>query len=152
MTTRAIVRPVVRPICRPVAGALGTPLLGPELLANGGFDSDTVWTKGLSWAIAAGVATIVTPVALSSLTQSVSPTIGATYRVTFTVSGYIGGAASVRFRNSGANVVTFTGVAANGTYTADVVLPGAANEFAIVAPNSLASYSIDNVSLKQVFV
>lgn len=152
MTTRAIVRPVVRPIARAIAGGISSPIIGPEMLANGGFDTDTVWTKGLSWAIAAGVATVTTPVAASALTQAVSPVVGATYRVTFTVSGYVGGAASVRFRNAGANVVTFTSAIANGTYTADVVLTGAADELAIVAPNSLASYSVDNVSLKRVFV
>lgn len=152
MTTRAIVRPVVRPIARPIAGGITSPIIGPEMLLNGGFDTDTVWTKGLSWVIAAGVATVTTPASLSALVQAVSPVVNATYRVTFTISGYVGGAASIRFRNAGANVITFTSAIADGTYTADAVLPSAADEFAIVAPNALASYSVDNVSLKRVFV
>lgn len=139
--------------------ALGMPIgesrggvfaLGPELLANGGFDTDTVWVKGVSWAISAGVATITTPASLSALTQTVSPIVGRLYRVEFTISAYVGGAASIRFRNSGANVVTFTSAIANGTYIAFATLPATANEFSIVAPNSLANYSVDNASLRVV--
>ena len=35
--------------------------LGQELLPNGDFATDTVWTKGVGWTIAAGLATCTTP-------------------------------------------------------------------------------------------
>ena len=32
----------------------GTPVIGPELLVNGNFDTDTSWTKGSGWSISGG--------------------------------------------------------------------------------------------------
>lgn len=57
-----------------------------NMLSNGDFASDTVWTKGAGWTIAAGKATHAGPTA-SSLSQSQSPVAGDFYRLQFTVSG-----------------------------------------------------------------
>lgn len=122
----------------------------PNLILNGDFATDTVWTKGLSWTIAAGVASVNAPAALSALTQSVVLVAGATYEVTVTVTSYTGGSLSVRLRNSGANVVTLGAAVAAGTFKYTGVLTGAANELALVAPNNLAIYSIDNVILRRI--
>src|SRR3990167_2939247 len=59
-----------------------------ELVSNGGFGSDTVWTKN-TWTIAAGVATAT---AISTaLTQSINIQPGTRYVVTFTVATFTGG-------------------------------------------------------------
>ena len=124
--------------------------LGPELLSNGGFLTDTVWVKGLSWTIAANAATVLTPVATSLLSQALALTPGAMYRVQYTVTAYTSGALFVRFTNAGANVTTISSASGLGTVTAMGRLTGAADSLSFVAPNSLAAYSISNVSLRLV--
>lgn len=148
MTTRAIVRPVVRSICRPIAGALGTPLLGPELLANGGFDSDTVWTKGTGWTIAAGQAICTTPGASSLLSQAFVPIVGRTYYAVVVVSSMTAPALSLRFTNAGANVTnTATAIGVSGTFTRLMIPVSAADSFSING-TAAALAAIDSVSLK----
>jgi hypothetical protein len=125
-------------------------LLSAELLTNGSFATDTVWVKGLNWTIAAGVASVSAPAAASRLYQTLTLVVGALYRVEFTISGYVGGAAQVRLTNGGTTGTTFMSAVANGTYVAYAVLAATATELSFVAPNSAAVYSIDNVSLKRV--
>lgn len=89
-------------------------VLGPELVTNGAFDSDTIWTRGGGWSISAGKATFdpTGQSANSDLTQQLSvglvnsgsgglleilnngdyfsrifATNGSTYEMRFTVSG-----------------------------------------------------------------
>src|SRR5690242_1711225 len=86
-----------------------------EKLANTGFDSDTVWTKGANWTISGGVAT-KTSGAQNSITQI--PLVpfngGRIYTVAFTVLNYTGGGFTPVF--SGGVTVTGTTRTANGTY------------------------------------
>lgn len=124
--------------------------LGPELLTNGGFDSDTVWVKGVGWVIAAGIATVTLPAAASGLTQSVSIVAGRTYLTAFTLSGYVGGSIRTRLQNSGVVVSNQPAFLENGIYSTLLVANGAGNEFAFFAPNSQASLSIDSASLRLV--
>lgn len=123
--------------------------LGPELLTNGDFATDTVWTKGVGWTIAAGLATCTTPGAISSLSQPVAFIPGRTYRMTIIVSsmtaaalvprGYLLGAVAF---NIGATIT------AAGTYVR-TVLASSADAFTIDgSPTALAS--VDSVSLRLV--
>lgn len=124
--------------------------LGPELLTNGGFDTDTVWVKGVGWVIAAGLATVTLPAAASGLTQAVSVIAGRTYLASFTLSGYVGGSIRTRLQNSGVMVSNQPSFIANGTYSTLLLATGAGNEFAFFAPNSLSSLSVDSASLRLV--
>ena len=124
--------------------------LGPELLTNGDFATDTVWVKGVGWVIAAGIATVTLPAAASGLTQTVSVTAGRTYLASFTLSGYVGGSIRTRLQNSGVMVSNQPAFVANGTYSTLLVATGAGNELAFFAPNSLASLSVDSASLRLV--
>lgn len=133
------------PMAKPIQYALGS-----ELLTNGDFGVATNWVLGASWAVASGVATVTNPAATSLLSQAIGLTVGALYRVQYTVTSYTGGGLFVRFTNAGASVTTLSSASATGTYTAYAVLIGTADSLSFVAPNSLASYSIDNVSLKKV--
>lgn len=68
--------------------------LGPELVINGGFDTDTNWPKVGNWSIAAGVATassVITPG--SNIRQLIAAVVsGKTYRLSITTNGsYISG-------------------------------------------------------------
>lgn len=58
----------------------------PDYVSNGDFATDTVWTKGSGWTIAAGVATAVT--ASSDLTENAAlPLIeGHSYTITYTIT------------------------------------------------------------------
>ena len=73
----------------------------PDAVTNGAFGSDTAWTKGTGWTIAAGVATSDgTQEAVSDLSQNISAVNGVSYSVTYTVTRtagtiqpYLGGTA-----------------------------------------------------------
>jgi hypothetical protein len=60
----------------------------PELIVNGGFDSDSVWTKGAGWTIANGVASGPGPAGglpFGSLSQVITLEEAKAYTVIFTV-------------------------------------------------------------------
>jgi hypothetical protein len=94
---------------------------GPTIITNGGFDTDTDWTKGDGWSIASGVAhSDGSQAAQSFLRQSVSSTIGNVLRFTFTLSGVSAG--SIRARAGNAPGATFYDD--NGTFTEYITLTG----------------------------
>lgn len=90
-----------------------------DLVTNGTFASDTGWTKGTGWTIAAGVADCDgTQSAASDLAQNQACTQGRTYAVTYTIT-----------RSAGTLTPKIGGTAgtariAAGTYT-DVIICGA---------------------------
>lgn len=93
---------------------------GDTLTTNGGFGSDTGWTKGTGWTIAAGVASCDgTQTDVSDLEQNQALTEGVSYTVTYTLSSVTAG--SITPRLGGTAGVTRT---ANGTYT-EVITCGA---------------------------
>jgi len=124
--------------------------LGPELLVNGDFSTGAVWVPGVGWVIAAGIATVTLPATASSLAQPVSIITGRTYLSTFVLSSYVGGSVRVRLQNSGMNAGNQVSFFANGACTALLTASATANEFAFFVPNSLASLSVDSVSLRLV--
>lgn len=95
---------------------LSPPQLGPNLVINGGFDTDTVWAKGVGWSIAGGVASSDgSQVADSDLSQNIAYTFGIIYQVKFTLSNYVAG--TVR-AVSGGTLGAFR--SANGIYTENI--------------------------------
>ena len=122
-------------------------LLGPELLSNGDFATDTVWTKGLGWTISAGVATCTTPGVTSSLSQPIAFIPGRSYQMTIVVSSMTTSAILPRGYN-GASVAFGIGASINtaGTYTR-VRIATTADIFAIDG-SATALASIDSVSLR----
>lgn len=75
--------------------AVGTPGNGADVISNGGFDSDTVWTKGPGWTIASGLGKATST--NGNLITQAALTIGTWYRATYTISGYDSGACVIRF-------------------------------------------------------
>lgn len=119
--------------------------LGVELLANGGFDTDTIWTKGTGWTIAGGVAT---KTGLSgNLQQDFAFVVGGVYRVTYDVTDYVEGTVFPRF--AGGTVVDGTGRTANGSYSDDITALSGNNAFRIQGSGA-SSFNVDNVSLKRI--
>lgn len=94
--------------------------LGADLVTNGGFATDTDWSKGTGWTIASNVASSDgTQAGNADLTQAISITNGNTYEVTFTVSNYSAGNIRPVVGNTEG-----TNRAANGTFTEQIVAAG----------------------------
>lgn len=114
---------------------------GPELVTNGGFDSDSDWTKGTGWSIADGVASKVSG-AGTALTQALTLE-RSVIEVQFTISAYGAGAFQLRF---GDNTVQSSYTSA-GTYTA--LLEDNGDSVLRLYGNSSFIGSIDNVSVRE---
>ncbi len=124
--------------------AISSALRNPTFLAyvtNGGFDSDTAWTKGSGWTIAAGVATATGAIS-TALSQNCPVTLvaGKSYSITYTttrsagtITPSIGGtngsgrttsATFVETIIAGATqVVAFTGTGFTGTVDVVSIVP-----------------------------
>ncbi len=115
-----------------------------EVAANGTFSSDTLWTKGTGWTIAAGVATatgaISTALNQSSANIAVALIPGYSYSVTFTITAFTAGTIAVSL--GGGTAGTARGSAATFTETIVAGSNGSIN-FATVGFTG----SIDNVSV-----
>jgi hypothetical protein len=123
--------------------------LGAELLSNGTLDSDTIWTKGTGWTIAAGVATKGPSAGSANLGQSIATlTAGKTYKIVFTLSNVTVGNFNVVI-TGGANIST-TLRNSSGTYTEYLVATAAHNVFNLVASAGATDGSVDNISIKEV--
>lgn len=114
---------------------------GRNIVLNGAFDSDTVWTKGSGWTIANGVATANNP--NSGLSQTVPIVIGKAYQFTFTISNYSGSGTIRPFVGATGG----TDRSADGTYT-ETIIPTSGTTIML---NGGATFvgDIDNVSVKQ---
>ena len=123
-------------------GVLPTATEGSELVVNGDFATDSVWTKGTGWTISGGTANVASGSDGAALSQDICQ-VGVVNRVVFTISNYTG-SGFVRLRTGGASQVQ--DFSANGTYTFDVVPTSVSFSFARYVTGSL---SIDNVSVKQ---
>jgi len=66
-------------------GILYTSWLGENIVTNGEFDTDTIWTKGSGWTISGGVATHVTPNTNKSIQQSLSDMIQSIYLLSYDI-------------------------------------------------------------------
>lgn len=97
--------PFLTSLDRSIAGSV-------DYVVNGTFATDTVWTKGTGWTIAAGVAAAAAGSA-SDLSQAGILVIGRAYRVTGTVSGYVAGTLTVKL---GTTALSPT-ISANGAFT-----------------------------------
>jgi hypothetical protein len=115
-----------------------------NLLSNGDFASDTIWTKGTGWTIAAGVAAKAAGTG-SFLTQTLGTLVAAsTVGVTFEVTAWT--ADNVRPEVDGTTTANGTYRAAVGTYYEELTVPAAPTDFRFRATATFAG-SIDNVSV-----
>jgi hypothetical protein len=119
---------------------------GEELVTNGGFDTDSDWTKGTGWTISGGKGNGAS--AGGDLTQTISISVNKTYKVTYTISNYISGI----FRIILGGYTAGTTRTANGTYTDIIEVTNASsNSLLYLAGDvSAVTLSIDNVSVIEV--
>lgn len=139
------------PVTYPIGAGQGKGLLldrsaglarGVEKVVNGGFSTDTDWTKGTGWSISGGVATKVAGTA-SNLTPAVAlvPTVGKVYEVVYTLT-HTAGTATISF-GAGAG----SAKSASGTYT-EKLLASTTGNLTVAADASFAG-TIDNISVRE---
>jgi len=118
---------------------------GVELISNGSFDTDTIWSKGTGWSITGGAATSVGANQFQALTQTTATISGKTYEVSFVVSCTSG---SLLFRlGSGANKAD---ISASGSYRYVVQADGGSIAFLSNATGFEFVGTIDNVSVREI--
>jgi hypothetical protein len=126
--------------------------IGPDVVANGDFATDTDWSKGTGWVIGGGVAS-VDHAAAGDLSQPYTDfRIGQTYRIEYTISSYIAGSVRCILYGEGCNAVGATRTA-NGTYSEDItfVAGGSLNDIIKFQTISEPSeYAVDDVSVRAV--
>lgn len=147
MTAVSVARSVVR-AAGSGSGTIAAPAqLGPEMISNGSFASDTVWTKGNGWTIGSGVATHVPPVA-GAVRQALTILTGIRYRVVFDITAVT--ASTIRPRFIGGTPVEGTERGTVATHSEDLV--GAAGNTDVSFSGQAAfDGSIDNCSMKRRF-
>jgi hypothetical protein len=121
----------------------GLDQLGSDLVSNGTFASDTVWSKGANWNISSGVAT-KTGGAANNLTQTISSTAGLWYRITMDVTR-TAGTLTVSLGTSG----TTYAMSASGSYTF-YILAGSSTQTLTLAGDSSFAGTVDNVTARLV--
>ena len=124
--------------------------LGPELIVNGDFATDSDWSLGTGWSISNGKLR-ADNASLVNAFQAKIYTSGKTYKVTYTISDYVKG--QVRFQlGGGGSTVNGETRGANGTYTEYVVATNnhTSARFRGLSTDGGFTASIDNVSVKQV--
>ena len=119
--------------------------LGDEEITNGGFDTDSNWTKGTGWTIANGKA--VGTNATGNLSQLISFTNDKTYKITFEISNYTSG--QIRLQTNQQNSIV---ISENGVYTEYLTMTTDNSlRFNGIDSDSFTG-SIDNVSVKEMLV
>ncbi len=123
-----------------------TAVYGHSIIANGGFSTDSIWTKGTGWDIGATTSGKAhsdgTQSADSDLTQTPTTAIesGQTYFVTFTVSNYSAGNITAVVGNTEG-----TDRSADGTFT-ETITAGAGADFDMRADADFVG-DIDDVQI-----
>ena len=117
--------------------------LGPDLVDNGTFTTDTEWTKGTGWTISGGTATHAAGTA-STLQQSILLPNETFYRVQFDVTGRTAGSVTP-IVGSG----TGTAIVADATNIKETIYMASGGQLNFNATSDFDG-SIDNVSLKDV--
>lgn len=117
--------------------------LGAELVTNGDFATDTIWTKGTGWTIAAGVATHAAGSA-SDLSQAVAITQDVYYRLEFDVTGRTAGSVTPKVGDTSG-----TAISADASDIKESIRSGAGTDVTFSATSDFDG-SIDNVSLKDI--
>jgi len=119
---------------------------GDELVTNGGFDSDSDWTKGTGWTISDGTSTA--SAATGNLQQSVSVTAGKIYFITFDIVAYTSG--SINRVQLGTVVGNTLNASSVGTYSSAIVANATGSGVQLYVVPSNFSGSIDNISVREV--
>jgi hypothetical protein len=158
--TATVICPVLpsaadRALIRRFVGALQGQLvgLGPELVVNGGFDTDSGWTKGANWTISSGVASKAEGATGQQMDAAVSLIANKPYQIRFKVSNAAlagGASATVRSVDSGGTMYVLGSLAANGEFSATVTPTISTATIRLVVNEIGSSATFDDVSIREV--
>ena len=131
-----------------------SPILGPELIKNGHFTTDTIWSKQSSWSISGGKANYLS-IASNSIYQSFLIVPDINLRVTFDISDTIGNS-RMSFYAIPANWIFKAPYnqplfVSNGHYILDVVTDVTTTYIMIYGYIPQPVFKLDNISIKQIF-
>tara|TARA_R110000787_G_scaffold75718_1_gene167451 strand:+ start:364 stop:2508 length:2145 start_codon:yes stop_codon:yes gene_type:complete len=129
-----------------VANALA-PIVGPELVTNGTFETDTVWTKGAGWTISGGSAIFGGTGSASGLNQAIGLAAGRAYEISGTITSYTTGAVTIRL--TGGSTVTGPAFFAAGGFRC-VLIAVAGNVDIQLFGSATAVLSVDNITVKEI--
>ena len=120
---------------------------GSELITNGGFDTDSNWSKGTGWSISNGLA--VSSESAQSISQVFNIEEGKTYKVSFEIKNYQSGKVKAQFGGGTPAQGIFN--SSNGVYTEYFTALQGNNRLNFKGQGSdVFTGSIDNVSVKEV--
>ena len=122
--------------------------IGPELVDNGGFATDTDWTKGTGWTISGGTA-IHAAGSATQLTQSISMTLGKVYQATCDVVACSGGTGSLQFRSGGTTTAATIDVIDVGS-SVQITYVAEGNSQVAVFAGAGTDLTIDNISVREI--
>lgn len=121
--------------------------LGPELVVNGGFDTDTAWTKGAGVTIL-GSKLVVNTSGVCDTYQGIGSKFGSKYFVSFEVSGYFSGNGQVTLGYGvGADKISFNG---SGFYSGIIRPRATLSNSLLITCLVAAVFNVDNVSVRGV--
>jgi len=123
-------------------------VIGPELVTNGTFDTDTDWTKGTGWTISGGQASHVAGSA-TLLYQTTSLTLGKVYKASCDVVSISGGTGALQFRVGGTTTSVTLDLDKVGT-TVEVLYVADGNTQIAVFAGSGTNITIDNISVREI--
>tara|TARA_Y100001951_G_C11257269_1_gene250189 strand:- start:3 stop:1106 length:1104 start_codon:yes stop_codon:yes gene_type:complete len=118
--------------------------LGSDLVTNGGFDTDSDWTKGTDWSIDTTDGVAKGDSTTDNLIQSDIVEVGKHYKITYTIKDYVAGSVRVELSTDTSAGVTRS---SNGTFTE--TLKANSTYIAFDARTSFTG-SIDNVKVYEV--
>jgi hypothetical protein len=131
-------------------GAPGVFTLGAELVTNGTFDTDTNWTKGTGWAIAAGEASKASG-SVTYLQQTLPITLGNLYMFGVSINSATGAQPQFISGSSGGLTTFGNGLNATGDFSRAKTWNGTDAILYVAAGGSgTAVATIDNVSVKAI--
>jgi hypothetical protein len=123
------------------------PLMGPTLMTNGGFDTDTDYVKGAGYSIGSGVATKAAG-SVSVMSQNIgSLTAGTEYRLQVEVKTFTAG--QIRMRLSGGSVVNGPLLTGVGLFYLDVTAVSGNNTVEFLS-TSTAAMTFDDASVRRI--
>jgi hypothetical protein len=134
-----------------IQGQFNLTKIGDEEVTNGDFATDSDWTKGNNWTIDGGKANYNNS-SNNQISQNIVLNTN-TYQLKFTISNSVGLGARIWIGNSVGNTSYTDSLYqnyTNGDYNIKIVVPSNQTSFAFWANGAGSSFSIDNVSVKQV--
>jgi hypothetical protein len=120
-------------------------VIGPELVTNGTFDTDSDWTKGTGWTISGNAASKVTGVS-SGLNQAISLTAGNVYAISYDLNRVAG---SVRADFIGGTASQSVLRNFSGSYT-EILVANTGNDTLSMVATSTFEGSVDNISVREI--